>query len=200
MRYGKQPDRPAKRLSSAVAPEADVSDGLGQPLAPPRAIAKGGRSLSFPRTLYTAHGGWGSDLARASCTGQCSWPPGAAIAAGITCGLRLLCLTVAGALRVSIATAFTLGGPRRWGCPVAPAAPGSLAEGSTVRLGVVALRGCCRVRRPVGHGQRAADTGGPAVDPGLGPAERALSWRGGPGRGRGRPLLPTQVKAAALNL
>lgn len=83
---------------------------------------------------------------------------------------------------------------------MAPAVPGSLAEGGTVRLGFVALRGCCRAGRPVGHGQRAADAGGPAVDPGLGPAERALSWRGGPGRGRGRSLLPAQVKAAALNL
>lgn len=198
-RCRRQPGRPAKRLTSAVAPEADVSDGHGQPLAPPRAIAGRGTSLSFPRTLYTAHEGWGSDLARALCTGQCSWPPGAAIAAGFPCGLRLPNLTAVGAIHVSIATAFSPGGPRRRGCPVAPAAPGSPAEGGTVKLGVVALRGCCRARRPVGHGQRAADAGGPAVGPGLGPAERALSWRGGPGRGR-RPLLPAQVKAAAPSL
>ncbi|XP_052046020.1 glycosyltransferase 8 domain-containing protein 1 isoform X3 [Apodemus sylvaticus] len=41
-RCRRQPGRPAKRLTSAVAPEADVSDGHGQPLAPPRAIAEGG--------------------------------------------------------------------------------------------------------------------------------------------------------------
>lgn len=195
-RYRGQPGRPVKHFTSAVAPEADVSDGHGQPLAPPRAIDNGGTSLSFPRTLYTAHEGWGSGLTGASCTGQRSWPPGAVIAAGITCGLRLPSLTAAGALHVSIATAFSQGGPRRRGCPVAPAAPGSLAEGGTVKLGVGALRGCCRARRPVGQGQRAADAGGPAVGWGLGPAERALSWRGGPGRGR-RPLLPVQVRAAA---
>lgn len=197
-RYREQ-GRPAERFTSAVAPEADVSEGHGQPLAPPRAIDKGGTSLSFPRTLYTAHEGWGSDLAGASCTGQRSWPPGAVIAAGITCGLRLPSLTAAGALHVSIATAFTRGGPGRRGCPVAPAAPGFLAEGGTVKLGVVALRGCCRARRPVGHGQRAADADGPAVGRGLGPAERALSWRGGLGHGR-RPLLPAQVRATAPSL
>lgn len=152
-RYRRQPGRPAKRLTSAVAPEADVSDGHRQPLAPPRAIAKGGTFLSFPRTLHTVHEGWDSDLAGASCTGQCCWPPGAAIAVGITCGLCLPSLTAAGALHVSIATAFSQGGPRRRGCPVAPAARGSQAEGGTVKIGVVTLRGCCRARRPVGHGQ-----------------------------------------------
>lgn len=198
-RCRRQPGRPAKRLTSAVAPEADVSDGHGQPLAPPRAIAKGGTSLSFPRTLYTAHEGWGSDLARALCTGQCSWTPGVAIAAGFPCGLRLPNLTAVGALHVSIATAFSPGGPRRRGCPRGACCLWLSGRGRHGQLGVVALRGCCRVRRPVGHGQRAADAGGPAVGPGLGPAERALSWRGGPGRGR-RPLLPAQVQATALNL
>lgn len=181
-----------------MAPEADVSDTHGQSLAPPRAIAKGGAPPKFPRGRLTAHEGWGRDLAGASCTGQCSRLPGAAIAAGITCALRLPGLTAFGARRVSIATAFSQGGPRWRGCPAAPAARGSLAAGATARLGVVAQRGFCRACSPAGRGWSAADAGGPAAGPGWGPAEQALSWRGGPGRER-RPLLPAQVKAAALS-
>ncbi|XP_008578304.1 PREDICTED: glycosyltransferase 8 domain-containing protein 1 [Galeopterus variegatus] len=78
-----------------------------------------------------------------------------------------------------MATAFPRRGPRRWGCPAAPAQRGTLAVEAAGRLGVVGLYGCRGAR----------------------PAARSLSWRGGLGRGRRQRLfLRLQVRVAAASL
>lgn len=87
----------------------------------------------------------------------------------------------ASARRVSMATVFSLRGPRRQGCPAAPAWRDALAVTAAGWLGVVGLRGCRGARGQVGSAQRAGDAGGQTTGWAPGPAARALSWQGGPG-------------------
>lgn len=73
LRHRTLPGRPAEPLSpTAVAPEADVSVGQGQPPAPPRAIASGGTSPRVPRVRRAALEGRGRHPPRASCAGLVS--------------------------------------------------------------------------------------------------------------------------------
>lgn len=111
-------------------------------------------------------------------------------------GLRLRGLTAAGARTVSMVTGFSLRGPQQWGCPAAPVWYDVLAEGSVGELGLVGLRGGWETSGWAGLVWSAGTRGGQAADWVPGPAPRALSWRGGPGRGQ-QLLLRLQVRADA---
>ncbi|XP_046514407.1 glycosyltransferase 8 domain-containing protein 1 isoform X5 [Equus quagga] len=93
-------------------------------------------------------------------------------------------LTAAGARPVSMATGFPRRGPRRRGCPAAPARRDAFAVRAVGGLGLAGLRGCSGAGGQAGLVRSAGDAGGPAAGWAPGPAARALSWRGAELAGR----------------
>lgn len=150
-----------------------MSDGHRHPLAPPRAIAKGGRSPKVPGIRRIVHEGWGCDLAGASHRLVLPAAP-----SRDSRGLCLPLLTAAGTRRVSIATAFSPGGP---GLPRGACCAWRSGSRATVKPragGTAWLLQSSRARGPrPGCGGRKRPRGGPG--PGACGASAELAGRAG---------------------